>query len=90
MACKVSTGKFHPQYKGVLKLYNREVARSRAILIHKWNTVRDTEGCLLPGRVRKKNFVGSSKASFDELIDYVKEAGIQDAYVEITSEYEDD
>ncbi|MDH6252771.1 putative chitinase [Chryseobacterium sp. H1D6B] len=71
-----------------LKLYNDVVSKSRAILIHSGNTADDTEGCLLPGSTRSKDFVGSSKAKLKEIFDYVEEIGIKDAKIIISQNYE--
>lgn len=71
-----------------LKLYNDVVAKSRAILIHSGNTADDTEGCLLPGSSKSKDFVGSSKAKLKEIFDYVEEIGIKDAKIIISQAYE--
>lgn len=37
------------------------------VRIHPGNTAKDTEGCLLPGVTRSKDFVGQSKRAFDRL-----------------------
>ena len=71
-----------------LKLYNDVVSKSRAILIHSGNTADDTEGCLLPGSTRSKDFVGSSKAKLKEIFDHVEEIGIKDAKIIISQAYE--
>ena len=74
--------------KGVLKLYNNSVPESRAILIHSGNDAADTEGCLLAGSTRAKDFVGSSKPKLKEINDYVKLKGIEGAKIIITANYE--
>lgn len=71
-----------------LKLYNDVVSKSRAILIHSGNTADDTEGCLLPGSTKSKDFVGNSKAKLKEIFDYVEEIGIKDAKIIISQAYE--
>jgi len=74
--------------KNVLKLYNAEVSQSRAILIHSGNDASDTEGCLLAGSTRSKDFVGNSQAKLKEINDYVKLKGIDGAKIIITANYE--
>ncbi|HCR76182.1 MAG TPA: hypothetical protein DIW37_07240, partial [Chryseobacterium sp.] len=71
-----------------LKLYNDVVSKSRAILIHSGNTADDTEGCLLPGSTKSKDFVGGSKVKLKEIFDYVEEIGIKDAKIIISQAYE--
>ena len=74
--------------KGVLKLYNDSVSESRAILIHSGNDATDTEGCLLAGTTKAKDFVGGSKPKLKEINDYVKLKGIEGAKIIITANYE--
>jgi len=71
-----------------LKLYNDVVSKSRAILIHSGNTADDTEGCLIAGSTKSKDFVGGSKAKLKQIFDYVEEIGIKDAKIIITEAYE--
>jgi muramidase (phage lysozyme)/plastocyanin len=74
--------------KNVLKLSNDEVPASRAILIHSGNDANDTEGCLLAGSTRSKDFVGESKTKLSEINNYVKLKGIKGARIIITANYE--
>ncbi|EKT3967235.1 hypothetical protein NTJ12_002320 [Flavobacterium psychrophilum] len=74
--------------KGVLKLYNAVVSESRAILIHSGNDASDTEGCLLAGSTKSKDFVGASKPKLKEINDYVTLKGIEGAKIIITANYE--
>jgi len=78
------------RFKNVLKLYNDDVPLSRAILIHSGNSDLDTEGCLLPGKSKSKDWVSSSKAKLKEINDYVTEIGIKNATIIITEDYETD
>ncbi len=39
------------------------------VRIHPGNTAEDTEGCLLPGRVRKIDYVGESKVAFAAVLE---------------------
>ena len=49
------------RFKGVFRLSNEDVPKSRAILIHKGNFPTNTEGCLLPGCTFGKDFVGGAR-----------------------------
>lgn len=71
-----------------LKVYNSDVSKDRAILIHSGNTANDTEGCLLPGSTRSVDFVGKSKDKLNEIFDYIEEKGIDNAKIIITQKYE--
>lgn len=44
------------------------------IRIHPGNTSVDTEGCILVGRTRGENFVGESRAAFNELFSMIEKA----------------
>jgi len=44
------------------------------IRIHPGNTDTDTEGCLLPGKSKSQDMVGSSRAAFTVLFDKIKNA----------------
>jgi hypothetical protein len=44
------------------------------IRIHPGNTDADTEGCLLPGKTKSLDMVGSSRAAFTALFDKIKAA----------------
>ena len=44
-----------------------EVPGFDGVRIHPGNNAADTEGCILPGRVRTKDGVGESRLAFDEL-----------------------
>lgn len=44
------------------------------IRIHPGNTAADTDGCILVGRTKGTNFVGESKAAFNQLFGKIKEA----------------
>jgi hypothetical protein len=68
-----------------LKLSNDQVPASRAILIHSGNDAGDTEGCLLAGSTRSKDFVGDSKTKLTQINNYVKLKGIKGAKIIITA-----
>ena len=71
------------KYPDALRLYNDEVPRSRAILIHKGNYPTDTLGCLLPGSSSSTNFVGSSRPIFEKIINHFRNVGINGAKIVI-------
>lgn len=71
-----------------MKLYNDVVSKSRAILIHSGNTADDTEGCLIAGSTRAKDYVGGSRNKLKEIFDHVEEIGIKGAKIIITQAYE--
>lgn len=50
------------------------VPQYAGIRIHPGNTAADTEGCLLPGRVRKVDQVLESKLAYDALLPKIKAA----------------
>ena len=75
------------RFKGVLKLSNALVSSSRAILIHSGNTARDTDGCLLPGKTKRSNFVGNSKTALKDIVDHIKNNGVEGAKIIINSNY---
>jgi hypothetical protein len=55
-----------PRFKRILPLLI-SVPGFSGIRIHAGNTAKDTEGCLLPGTTRRKDFVGQSKRAFSKL-----------------------
>ncbi len=76
------------KFKNVLKLYNNDVSIDRAILIHSGNSAADTEGCLVVGTTRSEDWVSSSKDKLNEIMEHVKVAGIENAKIIITEQYE--
>lgn len=64
------------------------VSKSRAILIHSGNTASDTEGCLIAGTARSKDYVSASRDKLKEIFDYIEEIGINRAKIIITQSYE--
>lgn len=55
------------------------------VRIHPGNTAADTEGCILPGRIRTQDGVGESKLAFDDLYRDIAEAldGGEQVWIEI-------
>jgi hypothetical protein len=51
-----------------------DVPAFAGIRIHPGNTDADTEGCLLPGKVKSPDMVSSSKIAFTALFDKIKAA----------------
>ena len=76
------------KFKNVLKLYNDDVSIDRAILIHAGNSAGDTEGCLLPGTSRSKDWVSASGDKLKEIMEHVTSVGIENAKIIITEKYE--
>ncbi|EPR9025269.1 DUF5675 family protein [Cronobacter dublinensis] len=70
-------------------LYNASVPQSRYILIHNGNYPRNTDGCLLIGSTKGKDFVGGSVAKLKELKEFITQEGIENFTVSITSCYVD-
>lgn len=74
-----------PRFKRLLPRL-LDVPNYEGILIHTGNTARDTEGCILPGLSKSKDFVGNSKAAFDLLFAKIQ-AALADGdkvFIEIT------
>ncbi|MEE2001995.1 DUF5675 family protein [Alkalimonas sp. MEB108] len=69
-------------------LSNGQVPSSRYIYIHNGNYPRNTDGCLLIGRSRDIDMVGSSVDALNRLKTYLQRVGIDKVIVEITSAYE--
>ena len=51
-----------------------DVPAFAGIRIHPGNTDADTEGCLLPGKTKSRDMVGSSRAAFAVLFEKIKTA----------------
>ena len=64
---------FSNRFKKMLPLL-LNVPVYEGIRIHPGNTDEHTEGCLLPGKTKSPDFVGSSKAAFTVLFDKIKAA----------------
>ena len=70
-------------YKVIINKSNRfkrllplllDVKGFEGIRIHSGNTNHDTEGCILVGETRGKDFVGKSRKAFDKLFEKMKKA----------------
>jgi hypothetical protein len=48
------------------------------VRIHPGNTDRDTEGCILVGKTKKKDFIGSSRVAFAALFEKIQAASQQE------------
>jgi RHS repeat-associated protein len=65
-----------------LRLYNDQVPKSRAILIHKGNSPKHTQGCLLPGSTLGKDFVGGgSEKMVKRIIKHFNTVGFSGATI---------
>ena len=51
-----------------------DVPNFEGVRIHAGNTNHDTEGCILVGRTRSKDFIGQSKKAFDSLFTKMQKA----------------
>jgi len=70
-------------YKVIINQSNRfkrllplllDVPGFEGVRIHSGNTNHDTEGCILVGRTRSKDFIGQSRKAFDKLFEKMKKA----------------
>ena len=70
-------------YKVIINQSNRfkrllplllNVPNFEGVRIHSGNTNHDTEGCILVGQTRSKNFIGQSRKAFTSLFAKMKEA----------------
>lgn len=70
-------------YKVIINQSNRfkrllplliDVPGFEGVRIHSGNSNHDTEGCILVGETRSKDFIGKSRKAFDKLFDKMKEA----------------
>jgi len=69
-------------YRVILSMSNRfkkvmplllNVPKFEGIRIHSGNTNHDTEGCILVGTSRSKDFIGNSRKAFDSLMKKLKD-----------------
>lgn len=75
------------KYRGVVRLFNDDVPQSRAILIHVGNYPSNTDGCLLAGKTRSVDMVSSSSAAVTELMQWIRERGIDDVRIVIKDQF---
>jgi len=61
------------RFKKLLPLF-LNVPNFEGVRIHPGNTNHDTEGCILVGRTRSKDFIGQSRKAFDSLFDKMQKA----------------
>lgn len=64
---------FSERFKVMLPLLLR-VPDFDGVRIHPGNTAKNTEGCILVGQSKDKDFIGESKAAFDALFKKLKRA----------------
>lgn len=104
VSTKYSKDKYSKNKRGIFlengfpKLYNNDVPKSRAILIHVGSKGEHSEGCLLPGsdvvvsEINGKRYVTGVSGSinkFYQLIEYIESNGIDNVKVVIEEKYED-
>ena len=70
-------------YKIIVTMSNRfkrmlplliNVPEFQGVRIHAGNTNHDTEGCILVGQTRSKDFIGKSRKAFDNLFKKIQKA----------------
>lgn len=79
---------YSPRFKRQLPLL-KDVPGFSGIRIHPGNTAKDTEGCLLVGETRGKDFVGRSRKAFNKLFKRLSKAQEEGKDIQITIEGED-
>ena len=71
------------EYKVIINLSNRfkillplliSVPNFEGVRIHPGNTNHDTEGCILVGTTRSKDFIGNSRIAFKKFFEKMKKA----------------
>jgi hypothetical protein len=56
------------------------------VRIHAGNTDADTEGCILVGKTKARDFIGNSRAAFDKLFARIQQAAQREKiFIEVTS-----
>jgi len=69
------------EYRVVINISNRfkvlmplilDVPNFDGVRIHNGNTDKDTDGCILVGKTKGKDFIGSSRTAFAELMKLLK------------------
>jgi len=77
---------FSERFKRLLPLF-LNVPNFDGVRIHAGNTSKDTEGCILVGQTKKKDFVGNSKAAFEALFKKLQAAAKKEKiFIEIIQE----
>jgi len=63
-----------------------DVPNYTGVRIHAGNTDADTEGCILVGKTKGKDFIGNSRAAFDALFARIQDAAQKEKiFIEVTS-----
>lgn len=75
------------KYKNVVRLYNKDVPESRAVLIHQGNTPANTVACLLTGTTYGPDNVGASVAKLNELMKAINAIGADKVKLRITEQF---
>ena len=77
---------YSPRFKRTLPIL-KNVPNFEGVRIHSGNTAKDTEGCILVGFTKGKNFIGNSKSAFIQFMPKLQ-AGLKTGkvFIEITRE----
>ena len=83
-----TAGRFAAKYGRVPQISNYQVSKKRLILIHPGNSPEDSMGCLLPGRIKSKDYISDSVSIFKSIKNLIEEKGIENVKVKIKSCYD--
>lgn len=73
-----------PKFHGAIKPRLHDVPNFEGILIHEGNTADNSEGCILVGRKRDRDFVGESKLALKALQEKLDRAAAAGEAIAIT------
>ena len=77
---------FSPRFQKYLPLI-KDVPNYSGVRIHTGNTAQDTEGCILLGFTKSKDFIGNSRSAFNQFMPKLR-TGLKQGkvFIEITRE----